>query len=97
MPSPKTRSRDPGEKKRGYGLAGTREYWVGDTDADTLTRYVNEGEGFSEGDKLAGCDRAFTLDEAATSAWLPDLSFPLVAIWEDDTRKAWTVALVGEG
>ena len=46
VPSPKTRSRDLGKKKREYGLAGTREYWVVDTDADTLTRYVNEGEGF---------------------------------------------------
>ena len=92
--SPKTRSRDLGKKKREYGLAGTHEYWVVDTDADTLTRYVNEGKGFSESGQLAGRDRVFTLDETIASAWLPDLAFPMAAIWEDAERKAWTTALV---
>lgn len=93
--SPKTRARDLGKKKREYGLAGTHEYWVVDTDANTLTRYVNEGAGFSDGAQLAGRDRVFGAGDTVTSSWLPDLAFPMAAIWEDPARKAWTVALVG--
>lgn len=85
--SPKTRKRDLGKKKDEYAIAGTYEYWVIDTDVDTLTRYTNEGGRFDEG-------KVFSEADEVQSSWLPELRFPMQAIWEDELRKAYTVGLV---
>lgn len=85
--SPRTRNRDLGKKKREYAAAGTHEYWIVDTDADTLTRCRNAGKQF-ETDETSG------VGDDLVSSFLPGLSFPIGAIWEIDKRKAWTTALV---
>ncbi len=85
--SPRTRARDLGKKKEEYAIAGTYEYWVIDTDVDTLTRFDNEGGRFGAGVK-------FGVDDAFESKWLTALSFPLAAIWQDEVRKTWTSDLV---
>lgn len=76
-----------GKKKREYAAAGTHEYWTVDTDADTLTRCRNTGARFE-------ADETFGVSDDLVSSLLPDLSFPLDAIWEVDKRKAWTTTLV---
>ncbi len=86
--SPRTRARDLGKKKDEYAYAGTHEYWVIDTEGPTLIRYVNEGQNFGEGVR-------FNRDEVFRSVWLPELTFPLAAIWDDGVRRAYTVKLVG--
>ncbi len=88
--SPRTRNRDLGKKKTEYALAGTYEYWVIDTDRDALTRFSNVGKAFGEGVE-------FGVNDTITSAWLPELSFPLDAVWDDGMRQAWTKDLVASG
>ncbi len=85
--SPRTRNRDLGKKKTEYAIAGTHEYWVVDTDSDTLTLYKNLGNRFDDG-------TTFNVDDRVVSAWLPALDFPLDAVWEDELRKAWVKEIV---
>ena len=86
--SPKSRARVLGKKKVEYARAGTHEYWVIDTDAETLTRFDNANGSFTEG-------AVYGRGDTVRSAWLPDLTFPLAAVWEDAARRAWLVALIG--
>ncbi len=86
--SPRTRNRDLGKKKKEYAIAGTYEYWVVDTDSDTLTLFKNLGQLFDDG-------TIFGVQDRVVSSWLPALNFPLDAVWEDDVRQAWTREVVG--
>jgi Uma2 family endonuclease len=67
--SPSTATRDRGEKKAIYERSGVREYWLVDTRARQVTRFVNEGGRF---------DAGTVTDEGGTlrSTVLPDLSIP---------------------
>ena len=85
--SPRTRERDLGKKGAEYAIAGTQEYGVIDTDRDTLTRHINADGAFAGGEVV-------DVGGAVTSGLLPELSFPLAALWNDEARKAWTTALV---
>jgi Uma2 family endonuclease len=64
--SPTTRSRDRGEKKAIYERNGVREYWLVDTQAGRLTRFL-----LVEGRWDTGV--TFELDEQASSEVLPGL------------------------
>ena len=83
--SPRTADRDLGVKKREYARAGTAEYWVLDALEHRLRQFVNDAGRFREA-------QTFQVGDDFTSVALPDLRFPLDAIWDYDLR-----AEVGEG
>jgi len=72
--SPSTRRRDHETKKAIYEQNGVREYWLVDTEAHTILRYLLDGGRFEAG-------ILFTQEEAITSAVLPALRLPLVDVF----------------
>lgn len=74
--SPSTTSRDRGEKKAIYALAGVREYLLVDARARTLTVFLEGGTRFDLG-------RTFAEHERWSSAALPGLSLSLADLMVD--------------
>ena len=86
--SRRTEKRDLGTKKVEYARAGTAEYWVVNADEQWVRQFGNDGGGrFVE-------RRRLEIGDELASILLPDLVFPLEAIWEPPVSARWTAKLV---
>ena len=86
--SKRTAKRDLGTKKIEYARAGTTEYWVVDADEQTIRQFGNRGDGrFEERERLC-------IGDELVSVLLPELVFPLEAIWEPPVSARWSARLV---
>lgn len=74
--SPSTHGHDALTKRALYGRAGVREYWLVDPDARTVEILALDGDVLRHAWRGLG-------GEAVRSGVLPDLAFPVAAIFDD--------------
>jgi Uma2 family endonuclease len=74
--SPGTRKRDETIKRRLYERAGVEEYWVVDTEIDTIRVYRREADGFARVVELSA-----EAGDVLTTPLLPGLEIPLSRVF----------------